>query len=163
MRPIVLCLTCLVLTTSCETSTDPFIGFGGSGGGIITQAEATGDWSFTLRKTTTLPCSGGSLADGQVLTAHLDVLADGSVNSTTSTWRNPSTNAVLPASGTVRLSDGHTDVHLSAGSGSGAGLELVGTITSAGTFTGTLNDPDSGLLPVFSAGGCEYTAPGTKA
>jgi hypothetical protein len=163
VRRIVLCLTCLVLTTSCETSTDPFIGFGGSGGGIITQAEATGDWSFTLRKTTTLTCSGGSLPDSQILTAHLDVLADGSVNTTTSTWRNPSTGAVLPASGTVRLSDGHTDVHFSAGSGSGAGMELVGTITSAGTFTGTVNDPDPGLLPMFSAGGCEYSAPGTKA
>ena len=164
MRPIALALTLLVLTAACETSTDPLLfGIGGTGGGAITQAQATGDWSFTVRKTSTLACTGGLLADGSLLTAHIDVLADGTINTSTSSWQNPPTAVVFPLSGAVALSNGSADLIFSAGSGSGSGMELRGTIAPTGAFSGTLTDPAAGLSPMFSAGGCEYTTSGTKA
>ncbi len=162
MRPILFCLTLAVLTNACETSVDPLIGFGGNGGGPITQAQASGDWSFTVRKTSTLPCTGGSLAEGQVLTAHLDVLTDATVNGSTSSWQNPP-GTVHPLSGLVRFSDGSTDLTLRASAGSASAMELIGTMTASNTFTGTLTDPAPGFSPVYSAGGCEYTTSGTKA
>ena len=164
MRPIALTLTLLAIATACENSNDPFLfGIGGGGGGAITQAQATGDWSFTVRKTSTLPCTGGSLADGSLLTAHLDVLTDGTLNTPTSSWQNPPATVVFPLRGAVALSTGAADFIFSGGSGSGSGMELRGTITPTGTFTGTLTDPGAGLTPMFSAGGCEYSTSGTKA
>lgn len=162
MRAITFCLTLAVLITACETSGDPLIGIGGNGGGAITQAQAIGDWSFSVRKTSTLPCTGGSLADGQVLTAHLDVLSDGTVNGSTSSWQNPP-GTVHPLSGLVRFTDGSVDFTFGASSGSGSAMELIGTISATNTFTGTLTDPAPGFSPVYSAGGCEYTTTGTKA
>jgi hypothetical protein len=162
VRPIALAMTMIVLLAGCETSTDPFLfGIGGTGGGAITQTQATGDWSFTVTKTATA-CSTGALADGSVLTAHLDVGTDGTVNSSTSSWRSPS-GIVFPLSGVVGLSDGHTDLHLSGGSGSGTGMELIGTTSATSTFTGTLSDPDPGLFPMFGSGVCQYNTAGTKA
>ena len=164
MRPIALALTLLILLTACEDSKNPFLfGIGGGGGGAVTQAEASGNWSLTVRKTATLPCTGGSLADGSALTAHLDVLADGTVNTSTSSWQHPPATVVFRLTGTVSLSTGAADLILSAGSGTGSGMELRGTITPTGTFTGTLSDPAAGLTPMFSAGGCEYSTSGTKA
>jgi hypothetical protein len=162
VRPITVALTLLVLTAACENSADPLLfGQGGGGGGAITQAQAAGDWSFTVTKTTTLPCTVVSLADGSRLTAHLDVLADGTLNSATSSWQNGS--VVFPLSGSVRLSDGITSLILSSGTGSASGMQLNGTITPTGTFTGTLTDPASGLSPMFSTLGCEYSTGGSKA
>jgi hypothetical protein len=162
VRSIALALTLLILASACENSSNPFLfGTSGGGGGAVTQVEASGNWSFHLTHTTTLPCTTVSLADGTVLTAHLDVLADGTLNSSTSSWQNPSTNVVFPLTGSVRLSDGVSD--LIFGSGSGSGMELRGTITSTATFTGTLTDPAPGLTPMFSSNGCEYTTSGTKA
>src|SRR5207253_7339444 len=135
VRSIVICLTLSVLSVACENSADKLIGIVGTGGGAVTQAQATGDWSFTLRKTTTLPCSGGSLADGQVITAHLNVLSDGTVTASTSSWQNPPTTTVRPISGLVRLSDGFTDLILNASSGSAAAMELRCTITATNAFT----------------------------
>jgi len=163
VRAIVLCLTLVAFVGACENSADPLIGFPGGGGGAITQVQATGNWSFTVRKTTTLACSGGSLADGQVLTAHMDVLSDGTVTSSTSSWQNPPTVTVRPLSGLVRLSDGFTDLVFFASAGNTAsGMELRGTMSAAGSFTGTMTDPAPGLSPVFSIGGCEYSTTGTK-
>jgi hypothetical protein len=164
VRPIALVLTLLVVATACENSKNPFLfGIGGTGGGAVTQAQASGNWSFTVTRTTTLPCTAVSLADGSRLTAHLDVLADGTLNTSTSSWQNSTTAVVFPLSGTVTLSDGHTDLHLSGGSGSGTGMELIGTISATSTFTGTLTDPDAGLSFMFSSNGCQYTTSGTKA
>jgi hypothetical protein len=164
VRPLALTLTLLAIATACENSKNPFLfGIGGGGGGAVTQAEATGNWSFTVRKTTTLPCTGGSLADGTVLTAHLDVLTDGTLNTSTSSWQNPPAAVVFPLKGTVALSNGAADLIFSGGSGSASGMELRGTISPTGTFTGTLTDPGAGLTPMFSAGGCEYSTSGTKA
>ena len=163
LRPIISCLAVLVSTAACETSADSLIGIGGTGGGAVTQAQAAGDWSFTVRKTTTLSCSGGSLADGQVLTAHMNVLSDGTLNATTSSWQNPPTTLVRPLSGSVRLTDGFADLIFSASTGSASAMELRGTLTSTGTFAGTLTDPAPGFSPMFSAGGCEYSTAGTKA
>ena len=164
MRPIALALTLLGIATACENSNDPFLfGIGGGGGAAVTTAQASGNWSFTVRKTTTLPCTGGSLADGSVLSAHLDVLADGTVNTSTSSWQHSPATVVFPLTGTVSLSTGAADLIFSGGSGSGSGMELRGTIAPAGTFTGTLTDPGAGLTPMFSAGGCEYSTSGTKA
>ena len=160
IRVVARCLAVIVVAAACESSVDPLIGFPGGGGGAVTQAQASGDWSLTLRKTTTLACSGGSIADGQILVAHLSVQSDGTV--VASSWQTPSTGPVLPASGTVRLSDGFSDLILTSASG-GSGMELRGTLTTSATFTGTLTDPAPGLSPIFSAGGCEYTANGTKA
>ena len=163
MRSIAICLGLLLLSAACENSTDSLIGIGGPGGGTITQAQAAGSWSFSVRKTATLPCTGGSLPDNQIITAQLSVLADGTVSPTTSTWQNPPTGVVRPLSGVVRFSDGFADLILSASSGSTSAMELRGTITATSTFTGTLTDPAPGSSPVFSVGGCEYTATGTKA
>lgn len=163
LRRIILALALLGPTAACENSTDTLIGVGGGGGGAITPTQAAGDWSFTVRKTTTLSCSGGAMADGQVLTAHLDILTDGSVNGSTSSWQNPPTTVVRPLAGSVRLTDGFSTLILSSGAGSPAGMELRGTISTSGTFTGTLTDPGPGLSPMFSAGGCEYSTSGAKA
>lgn len=151
----------IAVTAGCETSATGLIGFPGEGGGVITQAQASGTWSFTLRKTTTFACTGGSFADGQVLVTLLNVQSDGSVTGATSSWQNPATGGLLPASGRVTLSDGITDLFLTSSSGTN-GMELRGTLTSAGAFTGTLTDPAPSLGPMFSTGGCEYTAAGLK-
>jgi hypothetical protein len=164
VRPIALTLTLLAITAACENSKNPFLfGIGGGGGGAVTQAQATGNWSFTVRKTSTLACTGGSLADGSVLTAHLDVMTDGTLNTSTSNWQNPPATVVFPLKGAVALSTGAADLIFSGGGASGSGMELRGTITPTGTFTGTLTDPGAGLTPMFSAGGCEYSTSGSKA
>ena len=164
MRPIAIALTLLVLTAACETSTDPgLFGIGGGGGSPVTAAQATGNWSFTVNKTTALPCTPGVLADGTRLTMHLDVLADGTVNTSASSWQNPSSAAVSPLSGSVTLTTGGTDLFLSGGTGTASGMELTGTISPTGTFTGTLHDPGGGFTPMFSGLGCAYSAAGTKA
>jgi len=158
VRPTLFCLA-LLATAACENSTSTLIGLGGSGGGAVTQTEAAGNWSFTVRKTTTLPCTGGSLADGQVLAAHLNVLADGTLSA--STWQIPPSASANSVTGTVRLTDGFTDLILSGSTTTG--MELRGTMSATSTFTGTLTDPAPGLSPMFSVGGCEYSTSGTKA
>lgn len=164
LKRIIPSLTLIVLVNACESSTDPLSGIGGDGGGgAITQAQASGNWSFTLRKTTTLSCSGGSLADNSVLTAHTDVLANGTIVTSTSFWQNPPVTVIRPLSGAVRFSDGVADLFMfSSSTNTSSGMELSVTMTSTGTFTGTLTDPAPGLTPMFSTGGCEYTATGTK-
>lgn len=164
MKRFVPSLALIILITACESSTDPISGIGGDGGGgAITQAQASGDWSFTVRKTTTLSCSGGSLADNAVLTAHTDVLAAGTIATSTSFWQNPPVTVIRPLSGAVRFSDGVTAfLMFSSSTNTSLGMELRGTMTSTGTFTGTLTDPAPGFTPVFGTGGCEYTATGTK-
>ena len=119
MGRIVLCLTLLVSVAACETSTDPFIGFGGTPG--ITQSQADGNWSFTVQQTSTLGCTTGSLANGQVLTATMDVLADGTLAASTSFWQNPPTTVVRPLSGSIILTSGFTDLFMAAASGSALG------------------------------------------
>ncbi|MDP9205833.1 MAG: hypothetical protein M3P12_10315 [Gemmatimonadota bacterium] len=158
MRPIVVRLTLLLAVAACETSTDPFIGFGGTP--EISQAQATGNWSFTVQRTSTLGCTAGSLADGQVLTATLNVLADGTLATATSSWQNPPTTVVRPLSGSVNLTSGFTDLFMAASTGSSAAMELRGTMTSTGSFSGTLTDPAPGSFQVFGA--CSYTAAGNK-
>ena len=146
MRNIALCLTLLVSISACETSTDPFIGFGGSGG--LSQTEAAGNWSFTLHPSITPACASGSLADGQVLTVHLDVLSDGTVAPATSSWQNPPASAVRPINtgSSVTLSSGLTDLFLGGSAGSGTEMELRGTMNSAGSFSGTVSDPNPGKI-----------------
>ncbi|HUQ99974.1 MAG TPA: hypothetical protein VM166_11005 [Gemmatimonadaceae bacterium] len=164
MKPMFVCVSLLFVLSACESTSDPLGGFGGTGGGgAITQADASGNWSFTVRRTTTLACSGGSLADGQILTAHLDVVTAGSLNASASTWQNPPNAAARPLSGSVRFSDGLADLIMTSSAGNTAsGMELRGTIVSDGTFTGTLTDPAPGLTPIFSVSGCEYSTTGTK-
>ena len=158
MKSVVLCLFLLVSVAGCENSTSPFIGFGGGTG--VTQTQATGNWSFTLTRTSALGCTGGSLTNGQVLTTHLDVQADGTLATATSTWQNPPTTVVRPLTGAVNLASGFTDLFLSPTAGSSAAMELQGTMNSAGSFSGTLTDPAPGSSPVFGA--CSYTATGIK-
>jgi hypothetical protein len=145
---------------ACENTTNPLDGVILGGGGSITQAQAAGNWSFTLQRTTTLPCSTAPLANGTTIASHLDVLTDGTLSSTTSTWVNPATGAIQSLSGRVRLSDGITGITFAA-SGTGA-MELQGTMTATGTFAGTLTDPAAGFSQVFGSGGCEYSASGIK-
>lgn len=158
MRPTIVCLTLLVSLAGCENSTDPFIGFGGDG--AITATQAAGNWSFTVQRTSTLGCTSGSLVDGQVLTAQLNVLADGTIASANSNWQNPPSTLARPVSGAVTLSTGFADLFMAASAGSSAAMELRGTMTSAGALTGTLTDPAPGSFQVFGA--CSYTASGTK-
>lgn len=157
MRSTLLCLTLLASLAACETSTDSLIGIGGGGG--LTAAQATGNWSFTVQRTSALACTSGSLANGQVLTARLEVLSDGSL-AAASFWQNPPTTLVRPLSGTVALGSGLTDLFMSASAGSSAAMELQGTMTAAGSFSGTLSDPAAGSFQVFGA--CSYTVGGTK-
>jgi hypothetical protein len=153
-----------LVASACETTSAPLDGIGGTGGGgTVTQGQAAGNWSISLRRTTTLACGGGSLADGQIVTAHFDVLSDGTLRGSTSTWLSPSSSVVRPLSGAVRLADGVTDVFFFASAGnSSSGMELRGSVTSTGTMTGTLTDPAAGFTPVFSVGGCEYVVTGTR-
>jgi hypothetical protein len=151
-------LTVLVLFAACENSADPLGGIIG-GGGAITPTRVTGNWSFTLQRTTTLPCTSAPLANGTLITSRIDVRSDGTLLSTSS-WVNPLSGAVLPMSGQVRLTDAFADLFLAA-SGNGQ-MELRGTMTSVGGFTGTLTDPAPGFAQVFGTGGCEYTVAGTK-
>lgn len=155
MRSIAIVLSLVVLTAACEQSKDPFLfGIGGSGG--LTQAQAAGNWSFVVTQSS-LACASGSLATGQAIATNLDVLADGTL-SASSFWQSPLSTASLSLSGSVTLGTGITDLFLT--STAGAEMELRGTVTSTGTFTGTLTDPAAGFLPVFSA--CAYTVTGTK-
>ena len=157
VRPAILCLTLLVSLSACETSTEPFPGFGDDGS--ITATQAAGNWSFTVQRTSTLGCTSGSLANGQTLTAQLTVLSDGTVT-TGSTWQNPPSTQPRPVSGSVTLSSGFADLFLAASPGSSAAMEMRGTINSAGGFVGTLTDPAPGSFQVFGA--CSYTASGSK-
>ena len=159
MKRLVLCLTTIVLFNACETSTNPLEGLIG-GGGALTAAQATGNWSFTLSRTSNLACSPPALASGVVISARLDVLSDGTV-ATTSSWLNPISSAVEPLSGSVDLTNGATSLFFAI-SGSAA-MELVpGTMKSSGTVTGTLTDPAPGLSPVFASDGCQYSVSGVK-
>ncbi len=163
MRRIVLCLTLMVLVAACENSTDPFGGIITGGGGAVTPAQATGNWSFTVQRTTGLPCTS-ALASGQVITAHLDVLSTG-VLSAASFWANPVTGASQqPLSGAVTLSNGLTDITFSTPSASGtAAMELTGTLSAGGALTGgVLTDPAPGFFQVFGTDGCRYSVTGVK-
>jgi hypothetical protein len=157
VKSTLLCLILIISLAACETTTDPLPGIGGTVG--ISAAQASGGWSFTLQRTSTLGCTAGSLADGQVLTAQLSVLADGTV-AATSTWQNPPTTTIRPLSGAVNLSTGFADLFMSPSAGSSAAMEMRGTMTAAGSFTGTLTDPAPGSFQVFGA--CSYTASGTR-
>lgn len=157
MRSTLFCLTLVVSLAACETSIDSLIGT--PGGGDLTAAQATGNWSFTVQRTSALACTSGSLANGQVLTARLDVLSDGTL-ATTSFWQNPPTTLVRPLTGSVALASGLIDLFMSASAGSSAAMELQGTMTAAGSFSGTLSDPAAGSFQVFGA--CSYTVAGTK-
>ena len=160
MRHIALCLILLVSTSACETSTDPFIGFNGGAG--LSQTQAAGNWSFTIHPSTTPACASGSLVDGTILTVQLDVLSDGSVAPATSSWKNPPTTTVRPisAGSSVTLSTGFTDLFLAGSAGSGTEMELRGTMNTAGSFSGTVSDPNPGKFPVFAV--CSYSATGVK-
>jgi hypothetical protein len=161
VRPLAFCLTLLVLTSACETSTDNLIGIGG-GGSSITQADVAGNWSFSVTKTTTLACTGGALADGQVVTTAVALATNGTVDASTSIWQNQSSGLLGPLAGAVRFSDGFADFTLSLSSGSTKAMELRGTMTTNGNFSGTITDPAPGFSPVFGTSGCEYVATGTK-
>lgn len=158
IRIIAVGLAVVSVAAACENSTDPLLGFPGGGGGAITQAQAAGTWNLTLTKTTTLSCTGGALADGSAIPVNLSVQSDGTATNTSS-WRSVTSGALLPVSGTVRFSDGFADLILSSGN---SGMELRGTMTSTGTFNGTITDPAPGFNPVYGTGGCEYNSPGSK-
>jgi hypothetical protein len=159
LRSLVLCLAVLGVTAGCETSSDPLLGIIG-GGGTLTAAQATGNWSITVTRTSNLPCSG-ALASGQVIATHIEVLSDGSVTSP-STWQNPIGGGFQNLTGTINLTTGAVD--LIFGAGVGAAMELFpGTMSSAGSITGaTITDPAPGSSQVFGSNGCQYTATGTK-
>jgi hypothetical protein len=159
VRRVVLCLATMALFAACETSTDPLGGFIG-GGGSITQTQATGNWSFTVQRATTFPACTNPLANGSVITAHLNVGSDG-VLAGTSSWLNPISGTVLPLTGSVNFSNGASDLHF-LGASSTAQMEILGTMTASGGLAGTLRDPEPGFQQVFGSGGCEYSVTGTK-
>ena len=158
MKRAVLCLTILASVAACETSTNPLDGILGGGGGL-TAAEASGNWTFTVQRTSTFPCTGG-LTNGQTIAGHLDVQSDGTL-STNSTWQNPISGAVEPLTGSVGLSAGNLDLVFAAGS---SAMELFpGTMTSTGSIvSATITDPAAGFSGVFPPDACQYTATATK-
>lgn len=161
MKRAVLCLTTMVLFAGCENSAAPLGGFI-SGGGAITQAQATGNWSFTVTRTTTFPACANPLADGSAITARIDVLTSGTL-ATTSTWSNPLTRAGQPLTGSVDLTNGASILHFAAPAvRSTAQMEILGPMTGSGRLSGTLRDPEPGFSQVFGTGGCEYSVSGIK-
>jgi hypothetical protein len=158
VRRVVLCMATMVLLGACENSTNPLEGLLG-GGGALTQAQATGNWSLTVQRNTTFPACTNPLADGSVITAHLDIGSNG-VLTGASSWLNPF-STVLPLTGSVNLTNGATDLHFAGGTAS-AQMELLGTMTASGSLSGTLRDPEPGFTQVFGTGGCEYTVSGVK-
>lgn len=166
MRRILYMSALTIFLAGCEASTDPLDGVGGGppGSGAITQAQATGDWAFTLDRTSTT-CSSGSLPDNQLLIAHLDVISSGSTTGsllgTTSGWRASPSTTVRGLDGTLRFNDGFGALFL-RGTTNGTAMELRGTFTAGGGFSGTLSDPAAGSLPVFGTGACAYNAAGVK-
>jgi hypothetical protein len=162
VRRVVLYLTTIVLFGACESSTDPFGGFIDGGGGAITQAQATGNWSFAVQRTTTFPACTNPLADGTAIAARVDVATDG-VLVGTSSWLDPIIGGAHALSGSVNLTNGASILHFAAPHvRSGAQMEMTGTMTASGTFTGTLRDPEPGFSQVFGTGGCEYSVGGIK-
>jgi hypothetical protein len=151
------CLFLLVSATACETSTDPFIGFEGTGG--LSQTQAAGNWTFTVHPAGPLACASGSLADGQQLLTRLDVAADGTLLAT-SFWQNPPTTILRALSGAVTLGSGNAILLMRASSGSAQAMELRGAFTAAGSFAGTITDPAPAQSVVFSP--CAYNATGNK-
>lgn len=151
----------ILVFAACETSTDPLGGLI-VGGGSLTAAQATGNWLFAVQVNTTFPACSNPLTNGQTISANLIVQSDGTVAG--STWTNPiSGTASQPLSGLVTLSSGSSDLLFAAPSvRSTAQMELFGTMTASGTFTGTLTDPEAGFTQVFGTGGCAYTVTGTK-
>jgi hypothetical protein len=161
VKRTVLWLTTLVLFVGCENSAGLFGVINGGGGGL-TAAQATGTWTFTLQQTTTFPACTAPLANSQTIVATLVVLSDGTLN-TTSSWQNPISFAVQPLTGAVALTSGLSDLFFAAPAvRAGAQMELRGTMTALGGFTGTLTDPESGFSQVFGTGGCEYNVAGIK-
>jgi hypothetical protein len=154
VRRLVLCLTAIVLFGACENSTNPLDGIF-DGGGALTQAQATGNWSLTVQRTSTFPACANPLANGSVITTRLDAGTDG-VLAGTSSWVDPLSATVLLLTGSVNLTNGATDLHFAGGTGS-AQMELLGTMTASGTISGTLRDPEPGFTQVYGTGGCEYT------
>jgi hypothetical protein len=149
----------MVLFGACENSTNPLGGFL-TGGGSLTAVQATGNWRFTLTRTTTLPCSTPALASAEVISSRLDVLSDGTL-ATTSSWLNPVSGVTHQLSGSVDLTNGA--VRLTFAFSASAAMELFpGTMTSSGTVAGTLTDPFPGLSPVFARDGCQYSVSGVK-
>jgi len=162
MSAIVLFMAALAaIVAGCEGTTDPIGGIGGGGGGgSITQAQATGDWTFTLDRTSA-SCATGSLPDNQVIFAHLDVFNNGTLTVATSNWQASPSTTFRGLDGTMRFTDGFGNLIL-RGSTTNTGMELRGTFTSGGAFSGTVSDPAAGLFPVFGSGACEYTATGVR-
>ncbi|MDQ6689547.1 MAG: hypothetical protein M3Z18_03480 [Gemmatimonadota bacterium] len=151
----------LVFCAGCETSANPLDAILG-GGTTLTAAQATGNWSFTVQQTLTLPCSNTPLANGTLITSRLDVLSDGTVGAA-SFWQDPIAGGSRPLSGFFLLTYGTIDLHLAAPTvRSNAQMELQGRITAAGALTGTLRDPEPGFFQVFGSGGCQYTVTGNK-
>jgi hypothetical protein len=159
VKRLVLFLTAIVVFGACETSANPLEAILG-GGGALTQAQATGNWSLTLTTTTTFPACTNPLANSSLISTHLDVGTDG-VLTASSSWLDPIASVVRILSGSVNLTNGATDLHF-AGSSTSAQMELVGTMTASGTLSGTLRDPEPGFTQVFGTGGCEYTVSGIR-
>ncbi len=168
MRYKLLAAFLITSLAACEVATEPSFG---TGGGTLppalglTAAQASGSWNFTLRRTVSgVDCPNGSLLiDGQVLPTQISVGTDGTVAVATSAWQYLSNTPVRPLSGQVRLSDGFTDILFRAGGTNlSSAMRLQGSMTSTGTFTGTMTDPAPGFNPVFSIAGCFYNVTGTR-
>jgi hypothetical protein len=156
VRQTLFSLFLLLTVVGCENSTDPFTGFEGTGG--LSQTQAAGNWTFTVHPGSF--CGAGSLTNNTQLTAHLDVLVSGSVASATSFWQNPPTTVIRPLTGNITLTNGNVLLTLGASTGSSSAMEMQGVMSAAGSFSGTLGDPNPGSQPVFSV--CNYTATGNK-
>lgn len=152
----------LVLLAGCESATDPLDGIGGPGpgGGAVTQAQVTGNWSFVLDRQTAT-CPSGSLPDNQVILAHLDVINNGTLTTVTSNWQVPPATVIRGLDGGVSFTSGFATLVL-RGTATNTAMELRGTFTATGDFDGTVSDPRAGSFPVFSSGSCSYNVTGVK-
>jgi len=154
-------LSSVLVFAACENSTDPLGGIINGGGGTLTAAQATGDWTFNVTVNSTLPACSNNLTT-QAVTGHLDVQTSGTL-ALTSSWTDPLSNTAEPLRGSVILSSGVADLLFADPSvSSTAQMEFSGTMTATGSLSGTLTDPESGFTQVFGTGGCTYTVNGQK-
>lgn len=128
---------------------------------VVTAAQASGAWTFTLTPISG-SCAGGGLPAVSTFQATLDFGADGKIVSEGSFWKRTSTSAAGQLTGSVQLTTGLASLTF-LGSTSAVGAQLTGAMSAAGSFTGQLKDPATGLAALFAGAPCEYNVTGARA
>ncbi len=127
---------------------------------VVTPAQASGVWTFTLTSVSGV-CAGGGLPAGSTFQATLNFGPDGKIVTEGSFWKRTSTSPPGQLTGSLQVTTGLTDLTF-LGSTAAAGAQLTGMLTASGSFTGQLKDPASGLSSLFTGAPCQYNATGVR-